>query len=31
LMETYAKQNGLDLAKLSLEEKEVIWQSVKLK
>ncbi len=31
LMETYAKDNGLDLAKLSLNEKEVIWQSMKLK
>ena len=31
LMETYAKENGLDLAKLSLEEKEAIWQSMKLK
>ena len=31
LMETYAKKNGLDLAKLSLEEKETIWQSMKLK
>lgn len=31
LMETYAKENGLDLAKLSLNEKEVIWQSMKLK
>ena len=31
LMETYAKENGLDLAKLSLEEKETIWQSMKLK
>jgi XTP/dITP diphosphohydrolase len=31
LMETYAKENGLDLAKLSLNEKEAIWQSMKLK
>ena len=31
LMETYAKAHGLDLAKLSLEEKEAIWQSMKLK
>jgi MazG family protein len=31
LMETYAKENGLDLAKLSLEEKEAIWQSMKSK
>ncbi|MFM6994704.1 MAG: nucleoside triphosphate pyrophosphohydrolase [Sediminibacterium sp.] len=31
LMETYAKENGLDLAKLSLNEKEVIWQSMKKK
>ncbi len=31
LMETYAKDNGLDLAKLSLNEKEAIWQSMKLK
>jgi XTP/dITP diphosphohydrolase len=31
LMETYAKARGLDLAKLSLEEKEAIWQSMKLK
>jgi uncharacterized protein YabN with tetrapyrrole methylase and pyrophosphatase domain len=30
-METYAKENGLDLAALSLEEKEAIWQSMKLK
>jgi uncharacterized protein YabN with tetrapyrrole methylase and pyrophosphatase domain len=30
-METYAKENGLDLAKLSLEEKEAIWQSMKSK
>lgn len=31
LMETYAKENGLDLVKLSLNEKEAIWQSMKLK
>ena len=31
LMETYAKAHGLDLAKLSLEEKEAIWQLMKLK
>jgi XTP/dITP diphosphohydrolase len=31
LMETYAKDNGLDLAKLSLNEKEAIWQSMKSK
>ncbi len=31
LMESYAKENGLDLAKLSLNEKEAIWQSMKLK
>lgn len=31
LMETYAKARGLDLAKLSLEEKEAIWQLMKLK
>jgi XTP/dITP diphosphohydrolase len=31
LMETYAKAHGLDLAMLSLEEKEAIWQSMKLK
>ncbi len=30
-MVVYAKEHGLDLAKLSLEEKEVIWQSMKLK
>jgi XTP/dITP diphosphohydrolase len=29
LMETYAKENGLDLAKLSLIEKEAIWQKMK--
>jgi XTP/dITP diphosphohydrolase len=29
LMETYAKEHGLDLAKLSLNEKEAIWQSMK--
>ena len=31
LMEAYAKDNGLDLAKLSLNEKESIWQSMKTK
>ena len=31
LMEAYAKGNGLDLAKLSLNEKEAIWQSMKKK
>jgi MazG family protein len=31
LMESYAKENGLDLTKLSLNEKEAIWQSMKLK
>jgi MazG family protein len=31
LMESYAKDHGLDLAKLSLNEKEVIWQSMKKK
>jgi XTP/dITP diphosphohydrolase len=31
LMESYAKEYGLDLAKLSLNEKEAIWQSMKLK
>jgi MazG family protein len=31
LMEAYAKENGLDLAKLSLNEKEAIWQSMKTK
>ncbi len=29
LMESYAKDNGLDLAKLTLEEKEAIWQAMK--
>ena len=29
LMEAYAKSNGLDLAKLSLMEKEEIWQKMK--
>ncbi len=29
LMESYAKDNGLDLVKLSLEEKEAIWVSIK--
>jgi MazG family protein len=31
LMETYAKDNGLDLASLSLAEKDAIWNSMKLK
>ena len=31
LMEKYAKENGLDLALLSLEEKEAIWQKMKVK
>ena len=31
LMEAYATEKGLDLAKLSLAEKEAIWQSMKLK
>ena len=31
LMETYAKENGLDLASLSLAEKDAIWNSMKLK
>jgi MazG family protein len=31
LMESYAKDHGLDLAKLSLNEKEAIWQSMKKK
>jgi hypothetical protein len=30
-MEAYATEKGLDLAKLSLAEKEAIWQSMKLK
>ena len=29
LMETYVRDNGLDLASLSLAEKEAIWQSMK--
>ena len=29
LMESYAKNNGLDLAKLTLDEKETIWQLMK--
>ena len=29
LMEAYAKSNGLDLAKLSLAEKEALWQKMK--
>jgi len=28
-METYARDKGMDLAKLSLAEKEAIWQSMK--
>jgi MazG family protein len=31
LMETYAKDNGLDLASLSLEEKDAIWNAIKTK
>ena len=31
LMEVYAKENGLDLAVLSLEEKDAIWQKMKIK
>jgi XTP/dITP diphosphohydrolase len=31
LMESYAKDNGLDLASLSLAEKDAIWNSMKLK
>jgi XTP/dITP diphosphohydrolase len=31
LMETYAKDNELDLASLSLAEKDAIWNSMKLK
>lgn len=31
LMEAYAKEHGLDLAKLTLNEKEAIWQSMKSK
>jgi len=31
LMEAYATKKGLDLAKLSIAEKEAIWQSMKLK
>jgi XTP/dITP diphosphohydrolase len=31
LMENYAKDNGLDLASLSLAEKDAIWNSMKLK
>lgn len=31
LMEAYAKENGLELVKLSLNEKEAIWQSMKTK
>jgi XTP/dITP diphosphohydrolase len=29
LMEAYAKDNQLDLAKLNLAEKEAIWQKMK--
>ena len=29
LMESYAKQNGLDLAQMSLEEKDAIWKKMK--
>lgn len=29
LMETYANEHGLDLAKMSLEEKEALWQKMK--
>lgn len=29
LMETYAKENGLDLARLSLAEKDAIWNRIK--
>ena len=31
LMEAFAKENGLDLAKLSLEEKNNLWDSIKAK
>ncbi len=31
MMEAYAKENGLELANLSLGEKEAIWQSMKAK
>ena len=31
LMEAYAKDHGLDLAKLSLEEKNNLWDSIKAK
>ena len=31
LMEAYAKEHGLDLARLTLNEKEAIWQSMKSK
>ena len=31
LMEVYAKEHGLDLAVLSLEEKDAIWQKMKTK
>ena len=29
LMETYAKEHGLDLAQMSLKEKEALWQKMK--
>ncbi len=31
LMETYAKENGLDLASLSLAEKDTLWNKIKSK
>ena len=31
LMESYAKENGLDLASLSLAEKDALWNKIKLK
>jgi MazG family protein len=31
LMETYAKENGLDLASLSLAEKDALWNKIKSK
>jgi XTP/dITP diphosphohydrolase len=31
LMESYAKEHGLDLAQMSLMEKEALWQKMKLK
>jgi uncharacterized protein YabN with tetrapyrrole methylase and pyrophosphatase domain len=30
-METYAKENGLDLASLSLAEKDALWNKIKSK